>query len=402
MTTGASRRRAALPLGLLCAAFLGGAVHAREGADDVDDRLAALRRSEQSARPPSAQSATRELAEIGRLYLESGRLGPAIEVLDETVARNPDDALSLARLVLAYARREDFDFASSYLEVAAQHEPARSDSVLYAEIGNRLAAVNRLDAAVMAWELYRRGGGSDRSVLSMLDRAKRELSATPGQRSLANDHFSIFADEAVPTSDLRRVESALSDEYDRQASLFGAPLEKPQVVVLYGGRRYFSLVSIPDWVSGVFDGKIRVSLDVSRPSGPEVEAVLSHELAHAFIREISGGRAPGWLHEGLAQWCSGRRIPRADFRRELGSGHPRSLGDMEGNLAIPFDPDSARANYAEALGIVEYLVATRGEGSIFCLVRDLGAGEELAPAIRRESGMTSAQLVSAWKSWAGL
>ena len=38
----------------------------------------------------------------------------------------------------------------------------------------------------------------------------------------------------------------------------------------------------------------------------EQELLLSHELAHAFIRQASGGRAPGWLHEGLAQWAEGQ------------------------------------------------------------------------------------------------
>jgi tetratricopeptide (TPR) repeat protein len=370
--------------------------------DDLDARLAALRRAEESAKSRSPRALAVELAQIGLGYLEAGRLGPAIEVLEEVVARSPEDAGSLARLILALTRREDFEFARSYLDMAAGREPGAGDSGVYAEIGSRLASVHRVDDAVIAWELYRRGGGSDRSVLARLDRARREISATSGQRSLASDRFTIFGDETVPMEDLARIEDALSREYDRQAELFGAPLGGPQVVVVHAGRRYFSLISIPDWVSGVFDGKIRVSLDATRPFAPQAESVLSHELAHAFIRQVSGGRAPGWLHEGLAQWCSGRRIPRAEFRRELGPARPRSLPEMDGNLTADFDPQRARANYAEALGLVEYLVEQRGEGSVFCLVRDLGAGADVADVLRREAQMTPAELVAGWKAWAGI
>jgi len=372
-----------------------------ESPENLDARLADLRRAEQGPRPPSPRVLAAKLADIGRGYLNAGLLGPAIEVLEETVARAPEDARSLASLVLALTRREDYEFAGSYLDLAQEREPDPRDAAVYAEVGDRLAAAHRMEGAAAAWDLYRRSGGSDPSVLARLERARRELTATPGQRSLASDKFTIFADEAVPAADLARIETALSREYDRQAELFGAPLRGPQVVVVHAGRRYFSLISIPDWVSGVFDGKIRVSLDGAKPFAPQAESVLSHELAHAFIRQVSGGRAPGWLHEGLAQWCSGRRISRAEFRRELGTARPRSLSEME-NLAADLDPQRARANYAEALGLVEYLIERRGEGSVFCLVRDLGTGDALADALRNEAQMTGAELVAGWKAWAGV
>ena len=401
--TAASRRVGGVAALAVAFALLLAPVRPAPGsADDLDARLAALRRAEESPKPPSAAEAAAELAKIGRGYLEAGRLGPAIEILEETVARSPADTRSLARLILALTRREDYEFARSYLDTAAEREPGPGDAGIYADIGDRMSSAHRVDGAVAAWELYRRSGGADRSVLARLDRARRELSATPGQRSLASDRFTIFGDEAVPLEDLARIEGALSREHDRQAELFGTTLRGPQTVVVHAGHRYFSLISIPDWVSGVFDGKIRVSLDSARGFAPQAESVLSHELAHAFIRQVSSGRAPGWLHEGLAQWCSGRRIPRADFRRELGSTRPRSLAEMDGNLAAGFDASKARANYAEALGLVEYLVERRGEGSVFCLVRDLGAGADLPAALAREAQMTPADLVAGWRAWAAL
>jgi len=72
------------------------------------------------------------------------------------------------------------------------------------------------------------------------------------------------------------------------------------------------------------------------------------------------------------------------------------------NLAADLDPQRARANYAEALGLVEYLIERRGEGSVFCLVRDLGTGDALADALRNEAQMTGAELVAGWKAWAGV
>ena len=82
-----------------------------------------------------------------------------------------------------------------------------------------------------------------------------------GQRSMRFEHFTIFADADVGQELVR-----LAGE-DLEAALRGAgaaarrALATPQVVVLYSGRSYFSLASVPDWVSGLYDGKIRVSVE---------------------------------------------------------------------------------------------------------------------------------------------
>lgn len=354
--------------------------------------------------PARGDDRASDLASAGKAHLDRGELGQAIELLSESAGRDGEDERPVAWLVLAYVRHGDFAFGSSYLETATERPPsAQVDPAIYREIGDRFSAANDLESAVLAWQLYRRSGGTETAVLSRLDRTGRELSASPGQRSVANEAFTIFADESISAGDLQRVEKTLARELERQSSLFGLRLPAPQVVILYGGRRYFSLVSIPNWVSGVFDGKIRISVDVSHPLGPEIDAVLSHELAHAFIRERSKGRAPVWLHEGLAQWCSGRRIPASEFRTELGKGRRLfTLAEMEKVSSTSADPGAARASYAESLGLVEFLESVRGEGSLFCLVRDLGEGRDLAEALRREASLSPEDLLAGWKAWAGL
>jgi hypothetical protein len=226
---------------------------------------------------------------------------------------------------------------------------------------------------------------------------------TPGQRLVQGERFAIYSDAAVPEPVVREIEAHLEREYVRQRDFFAAPdLPAAQVVLLYAGRRFFSLVAVPDWVSGVFDGKIRISVDPGAGFTPEVGSVLSHELAHAWIRFVAKDGAAAWLHEGLAQWCEGRRIPRKDFPGAFSRHRVFSLAEMEGNFALRVDFGAARASYVEALGIVEYLVLSRGDGALVCLVRDLGDGIEPEEALRRETGWTGGELVSRWRAWAGV
>lgn len=366
-------------------------------------RLEKLRSEERGPRPPSAASAAARREAIAADFLEQKEIGRAIEVLKEAAQIQPQSGRILARLALAYLDTGDFEFARAAVDAAsgrADLEPGPGE--LWSEVAALFAAGNHLQDAIAAWELLERSGDAGPWVSSRIEWAKRELAVTPGQRLLQGERFAIYSDSGVSETLVTAIEEHLEREYERQRKFFGAgELPGPQTVVLYGGRRFFSLVSVPDWVSGVFDGKIRISVESSSRFEREVASVLSHELAHAWIRFLSRDHAPGWLHEGLAQWCEGRRIPRKDFAAAFSRLPVFSLAEIEGNLGRRSDRAIARANYVESLGLVEYLAFTHGEGALVCLVRSL-SDAPIEDALKREVAMTPADLVARWRVWAGV
>ncbi|MFN2633776.1 MAG: hypothetical protein ABR610_10200 [Thermoanaerobaculia bacterium] len=370
---------------------------------DLERQLAALRRTQSGVFPGTREAKTvaTRLAEIGRRYLDLGENGRALELLEEAYGLDDENGLLLAELTLAHVRAEDFPSARFYLELAEQRAP-RAPPTVYAVLGETYYTLNRLEDAVLAWEQFARLGGADARVLGRLARARQELSLSSRQKFLEIGDFAFFFDAAIPREMVERVAARLSESYREQADFFGLRLPATQVVVLYAGRAYFTLVSVPEWVSGVFDGKIRVAVDPNGGITPQLESVMSHELAHSLIRHVSGDRAPGWLHEGLAQWWEGRRVLRGEFRELLRGSGPVSLSALETNLARKADRAAARSNYVEALGVVEYLMLTRGPGALACIVRDFGEGDIPEAALAKETGLSSAELVSRWRAWAGI
>ena len=161
-------------------------------------------------------------------------------------------------------------------------------------------------------------------------------------------------------------------------------------------------MSVPDWVAGVFDGKIRVSVEAEGGDGTASAAVLSHELAHAVLRHAAGERAPGWLHEGYAQWSSGRRIPRRELPGALSGSESPTAAALEASLRGPLDRRAARALYAQTLSLVEHLVEARGEGVLACVVARLGEGATIDAALREETGWSEEEFFESWRRWAGL
>jgi len=375
-----------------------------EPAPQLARDLATLRRHAGAA-PPDAERAREVAAELGRIgqgYLDIGESGRAVELLEEAYGLDEENGLVLANLTLAYVREENFPFARFYLELAEQRA-TKAPPEAYAALGKVYYAMNRLEDAVLAWEQFERLEGNDPVLLKHLARAKQELSLSRGQRALEAGRFTVFSDQAIPPEIVERVAESLAESHREQAPFLGAGLDSVQVVVLYAGRDYFSLVSVPEWVAGVFDGKIRVSMDPAQGLTPALEGVLSHELAHALVRKASADRAPGWLHEGLAQWVEGKRLLPADFREIFSGGRkPSSLEEMDGGLGRKSARSAARALYAEALGLVEYLVQFRGEGAVRCLLAEIAAGQPTDEALRRETGWNGAELVAGWRRWTGL
>jgi tetratricopeptide (TPR) repeat protein len=392
----------ALPLAFL-ALFGPAAAQSPPSARELEQRVADLFRRAAGIPPGSAAAVTlsKEFTQAGTAYLSLGEPGRAAELLERAYGLDVENGLALAQLTLAYVRLENFEMAAFYLRLAEQ-QSARSPPEIYRVLGEVYDSLHRLQDAALAWELFQRLGGDDPQTLERLSRVRRELSIAYGQQSLQGDEFSFYWDPSIPTATVERVALGLAGSYEKQAEFFGTRLPASQVVVLYAGRAYFSLVSVPDWVGGVFDGKIRVSLDPDGGWTPDLASVLSHELAHAFMRHASGDRAPGWLHEGLAQWWEGKRITRSEIHDAFRRRSPHTLAEMEGNLARRGDRAAARTNYIQALGLVEYLVERSGGGAVACLVRDLGEGKPFSDALRAETGLTPDELFRRWKEWAKL
>ena len=376
----------------------------RDPVPQLGRELDALRRRSASVEPgtPAARKLAADLGRIGAGYLDAGDTGRAIELLEEAYGWDEQNGLVLSELTLAYVRAEDFAFARFYLELAEQRA-TQAPPEAYAALGEVYYSLNRIEDAVLAWEQFERLEGNDPALLRRLARARQELSLSHGQRRLEVPGFSISSDEAIPPDVVEKAADSLAAAYKEQSAFFGVTLPTAQVVILYAGRAYFSLVSVPEWVGGVFDGKIRISMDPDQGVTPALEGVLTHELAHALIRRASNDRAPGWLHEGLAQWAEGKRLLPRDLREAFTGGRkPSPIAGMDGEFARKSDRASARALYAEALGLVEYVVQHRGPGALICMLQDLAEGATVEDAIRRETGLTGPGLLAAWRSWAGL
>jgi hypothetical protein len=113
------------------------------------------------------------------------------------------------------------------------------------------------------------------------------------------------------------------------------------------------------------DGRIRIPVQGLDSVTDELSRVLKHELTHSFVGQMTLGRCPTWLNEGVAQWMEGRRSAAsaqallATFDR--GSIIP--LGRLEGPWTS-FPAPVASFAYAWSLAAVESIMVRSGPDTI--------------------------------------
>ena len=107
-----------------------------------------------------------------------------------------------------------------------------------------------------------------------------------------------------------------------------------------------------------------------RPPARELERLVVHEYAHAAIHELSRGRAPRWLHEGLAQVLEGATPgPDAPGPRRSHAGRCRSAGRRR---PIRYAPEPATTSRSGSCRTSSIAAGSRPSAE---LLDRLGAGE---------------------------
>jgi len=194
--------------------------------------------------------------------------------------------------------------------------------------------------------------------------------------------------------------SALELAYADLVRDFGSgPVEKV-VVVVYAERDFLAATHAPSWANGFFDGRVRVPARGITGVTPELLSVLRHEMTHSFVHFRAKGRAPTWLHEGLAQLEEGKTA--APVASALTGAYAArgtfSLSALEGRFT-GFSASGARSGYAVSLAVAEMLRDTRGFGALAHFLDRLGEGGSVEEAMREELRADYPRLESDLADW---
>ncbi|HLK33960.1 MAG TPA: hypothetical protein VKT29_12775, partial [Terriglobales bacterium] len=224
----------------------------------------------------------------------------------------------------------------------------------------------------------------DSRVEQFLAKAQREVATEANFSERETGHFTLrYAGRQTSDEFRRQLLQALDADYnDLSTQLDGQPRYSIPVV-LYTEQEFFDVTQAPGWSNAINDGKLRIPVSGLTDITPELARVLKHELAHSFINQLSAGRCPQWLHEGIAQLLEPRTA--APFGRRLGqlmvSHQALPFNLMDGSF-VHFSAPEARLAYDESLATAEYIRDTYGMDDLVRILRRIAEGSSTEAALR--------------------
>ena len=164
---------------------------------------------------------------------------------------------------------------------------------------------------------------------------------------------------------------------------FGFSPRETISVSLYTDQQFFDVSRVPAWVGALNDGKIRLPINGVEVVDTTFSRVLKHELAHSFINQMTRGRCPTWLNEGIAQLMEPRSAAPEGRKLAALYGTQRNipLNQLEGSF-LRFSPEEAAVAYAQSLIAAEYIRDTYGLSDLAQVLKRIGEGQSTESALR--------------------
>ena len=344
----------------------------RNGAVDA----AALKAIEQEGVPTQSAAANA----IAASFAESKNdFAGAVHYLQSALRFLPQHPVLLANYASVLLRLGRVGEAlASAQQAAASSESAEAFEILgFAYYKNER---NREAVAALKRSLQLR---PDDKVRRLLERVERESSTEADFREQGSSHFTLRYEGSQTADGLRaQILEALEDDYkDLQNDLGGSP--RNVSVSLYTDQAFFDVTQAPAWSAALNDGKIRIPISGIQSVTPQLSSVLRHELTHSFVQQITHGRAPQWLNEGIAELEQG--MTTTSFGPRLAalylSGHQIPLNQLEGRFD-GYSAGEASVAYAEGLAAAECIRNTYGMDDLARILQRLGEGQSIESALR--------------------
>jgi hypothetical protein len=346
----------------------------------------------------TAQAPAPSLAAEAWRAVQERRADDAERLFQQLTAARPGDARAwVGYAAAALLRGRDHD-ARPRLERALALEPADAEAALL--LSDVFFRQGRVDDARRTLERARDAGGATPRLTERLGQLRDEQALHAGFNQAVSGRFTVLF-EGPPENALAAVVLEYLDAaWTRLGETMFTPPAGPITVTLYTEQQFTDITRAPAWAAAAFDGRIRLPVRGALGDRAELERVLTHELAHAFVRAAAPRGVPKWLDEGIASMVEPRGLAwaRDELRRATrlvpAASLERSFKDLSG--------DDARLAYAQSALLARAIVDRHSTGALNALLADLGRGVPFDAAFRARMFESWAAFVSRFASESGV
>lgn len=319
------------------------------------------------------------LLAAGRLEGAAGRYDEALRLVERAEALQPGLAPVTWQLLSFRERLSDWPGVERAATELLRRTPGDSQAVQ--ALAYALIRQDRSPEARVLLQAHLEKQ-RDPAAAALLARMGQDDATEQGLRQQNLSHFHLRYDGEAHEDVGREVLNVLERHYATLTTAFGSHPAETIPVVLLSRQAYYGAGDAPAWAGGhysTFDGRVRIPIGgLTTSLTPQLDNTVLHELTHAFVADLSAGRAPRELHEGLAQWMEGDRTNEEAMKALLAGRLPE-----------------VHAFYLASLALVEDLMNERGQASINELLGDMARTRDADRAFRSVYGSDYRALLDA-------
>ena len=319
---------------------------------------------------------------------------------------NPSDASSmntsmgieLYNQAVEFYEKKEFDMAREALQDSLRYDSR--NPLTYELLGDIDYFEQKLDDALKNYEAAFRLKAQEDLKKKIL-KIQKEKQVESGLATYSAERFIIKyrgEDRGLEGFELREL---LQDAYREVGQDFGYFFKQKVPVLLYDEKEFRELSGVPHWSSGLYDGKIRLPAYKSGFTSKELQKIMRHELTHAFVVEMSSGRCPAWLNEGLAEFEEAKVEPTDPrvFRAAIKTNalFPISTFLAQDGILEIKDPLEVQLFYDQAYQLVNYLVERYGMFQIRKMLGLYAEGKDSFEVIQEVFKLSPLELEKRWK-----
>jgi len=306
-------------------------------------------------------------------------------------------AVNLFNEAVNYYKNNDMELARQTLKEAITQDPKLAFA--YELLGDIENLQQNLSEARENYTIAANLSPSTR-LHDKLSKLKKEATVAKTHKSYAEQHFIIKYNDKEKSLEGYELRDLLRKTYRQISQSLAYYFKHKVVVILYDEADFRKITGSAHWVAGLYDGKVRLPINKEGFTELDLKALTAHEVTHAFVAFISGGRAPAWVNEGLAEYQE-NKVKAADTSVFDAAYKANTLFPLiqllshNGPMSLK-ESERISLFYQQSHHLVTYLVDRYGMFRVKKIIQEYGTGKNSDEVIRSVLKISLTRLEKEW------